>query len=39
MSGSVYDSCWKTGVYDEQECEFCPHKTECSGGEVEDDEE
>ena len=38
MSGSVYDSCWELGFYDGQTCEFCPHKYECSGSEIEDEE-
>lgn len=34
-----YDVCYETGTYNDQICEFCPHKHECSGYEDEDDEE
>lgn len=30
------DSCWETGIYNGEECEFCPHKYECSGYEDRD---
>lgn len=26
-----YEDCWNTGNYDDQDCNFCPHKDECSG--------
>lgn len=26
-----FDACWETGNYEDQECELCPHKDECSG--------
>lgn len=26
-----YDYCYRTGDYEDQFCEFCPHKCECSG--------
>lgn len=33
------ERCWLTGNYDGCDCEFCEHKSECSGYEDEDDEE
>lgn len=30
-----YEECFTTGNYDDQECEFCPHRGECSGWEEE----
>lgn len=34
---NAYDYCWETGNYDDQICEFCPHKSECSGHEGDED--
>ena len=31
-----FERCWMTGDYDEQDCEECPHKDECSGYEGDD---
>lgn len=34
------EKCWLTGVYtDDCECEFCRHKSECSGYQDEDEDE
>lgn len=30
-----YEECFTTGEYEDQECEFCPHRGECSGWEEE----
>ena len=27
----MYDYCYRTGDYEDQFCELCPHKYECSG--------
>ena len=32
-----YDNCYETGNYEDQYCELCPHKSECSGYEDHDD--
>ena len=34
-----YERCWYLGAYIGQECELCPHKSECSGSEKEEDDE
>lgn len=34
-----YEFCWHTGMYDGQECSLCPHRSECSGSEMDDDDE
>ena len=31
-----YDLCFGTGFYDNDDCELCPHKSECSGYEGDD---
>ena len=28
---SEYERCWATGEYEDQDCELCPHNSECSG--------
>ncbi len=28
---NMYDYCYRTGDYEDQICEFCSHKCECSG--------
>lgn len=28
---TVYDECWETGEYTDQDCVCCPYKDECSG--------
>ncbi len=28
---NMYDYCYRTGNYEDQYCEMCPHKCECSG--------
>ena len=33
-----YDYCYATGAYEDQCCEMCPHKFDCSGYEDDDDE-
>lgn len=30
-----YEECFTTGNYEDQECNFCPHRGECSGWEEE----
>ena len=32
-----YDNCYDTGIYEDYNCEGCPHKYECSGYEGDDD--
>lgn len=32
-----YDYCWIPGIYTDQNCEECPHYSECSGSREEDD--
>lgn len=36
---SDYDICYDTGIYYDQVCAFCPHKEECSGSEISDNED
>lgn len=34
------DKCWENGEYtDDYNCEFCDHKEECSGADLDDDDE
>ena len=33
-----FDTCYETGEYDDQICDLCPHKEECSGSDIEDDD-
>ena len=34
------DKCWETGEYtDDCNCEVCDHKEECSGADLDDDNE
>lgn len=34
-----FERCWQTGEYIDQICSMCPHNSECSGGQDEDDED
>lgn len=27
-----FEYCWHTGDYTDQICEFCPYRSQCSGG-------
>lgn len=37
MNEMDFESCWNTGEYDGQMCDLCPHNSECSGYEEEDE--
>lgn len=34
-----FDYCYMTGNYEDQYCELCPHRGECSGYNGDDDDE
>ena len=34
-----YEACYTTGIYEDQICEFCPYKNECSGYDEDEDNE
>ncbi len=36
--GSGFDACYMTGNYNDLPCDICPHRSECSRYEEEDDE-
>ena len=35
----AYDYCYFTGNYEDQYCEMCPHKEECSGSGFDPDDD
>jgi len=37
--GSGFDACYITGNYNDLPCEICPHRSDCSGYEEDDDED
>lgn len=34
-----YDKCYETGEYEDQYCQECPHRYECSGSEIDEEED
>ena len=39
MISENYELCWNTGHYSDQSCSLCPHQFECSGSELDDDDD
>lgn len=38
ISEMDFEHCWETGQYEDQTCDFCPHKEECSGSGYDDED-
>ena len=39
IDAKLYEHCWSSGIYLDQDCVCCPHYDECSGSDSSDDEE